>query len=29
MEGINCNGEGGWTRVGYVNMAQPGAVLMD
>ena len=29
MEGINCNGEGGWTRVGYVNMAQPGATCPD
>ena len=25
MEGINCNGEGGWTRVAFVNMSQPGA----
>ena len=25
MEGTNCGGEGGWTRVAYVNMSQPGA----
>ena len=25
MEGTNCGGEGGWTRVAYVNMAQSGA----
>ena len=25
MEGINCGGEGGWTRVAYVNMSQSGA----
>ena len=25
MEGTNCEGEGGWTRVAYVNMTQPGA----
>ena len=25
MEGTNCNGEGGWTRVAFVNMSQPGA----
>ena len=25
MEGINCDGEGGWTRVGYLNMSQSGA----
>ena len=24
MEGINCGGEGGWTRVAYVNMTQSG-----
>ena len=24
MEGTNCGGEGGWTRVTYVNMAQSG-----
>ena len=25
MEGTNCGGKGGWTRVGYVNMTQAGA----
>ena len=25
MEGTNCGREGGWTRVAYVNMTQPGA----
>ena len=25
MEGISCDGEGGWTRVGYLNMSQSGA----
>ena len=25
MEGTNCGGDGGWTRVAYVNMTQPGA----
>ena len=25
MERTNCGGEGGWTRVTYVNMSQPGA----
>ena len=25
MEGTNCGGDGGWTRVAYVNMKQPGA----
>ena len=25
MKGTNCGGEGGWTRVAYVNMTQPGA----
>ena len=25
MEGNNCGGEGGWMRVAYVNMTQPGA----
>ena len=24
MEGTNCGGEGGWMRVAYVNMSQPG-----
>ena len=26
MEGTNCGGEGGWMRVAYVNMTQPGAI---
>ena len=25
MEGTNCGGEGGWTRVAFVKMSQPGA----
>ena len=25
MEGTNCNGEGGWTRIAFVNMSQPNA----
>ena len=25
MEGSNCGGEGGWTRVAFVNMTDPGA----
>ena len=25
MEGIKCGGEGGWTRIAYVNMTQTGA----
>ena len=25
MEGTNCGGEGGWTRVTYINMTQAGA----
>ena len=25
MEGTNCGGEGGWTRLAYVNMSQSGA----
>ena len=25
MEGTNCGGEGGWTRVAYINMSQSGA----
>ena len=25
MEGSNCGGEGGWTRVAYFNMTEPGA----
>ena len=24
MEGTNCGGQGGWTRVAYVNMSQSG-----
>ena len=24
MEGMNCNEEGGWTRVAYLNMTEPG-----
>ena len=24
MEGINCDGEGGWTRVVYLDMTEPG-----
>ena len=26
VEGTNCGGEGGWMRVAYVNMSQPGAI---
>ena len=26
MVGTNCGGEGGWTRVAYVNMTEPGAI---
>ena len=25
MEGINCDDEGGWTRVAYINMTEPNA----
>ena len=25
MEGINCDGKGGWTRVAYINMTEPNA----
>ena len=25
MEGDKCDGEGGWTRIGYLNMTQPNA----
>ena len=25
MEGTNCNGQGGWTRIAFVNMSEPGA----
>ena len=24
MEGNNCGEEGGWTRIGFVNMSEPG-----
>ena len=23
MEGSNCDGKGGWMRVGYLNMSEP------
>ena len=26
MEGTNCGGDGGWTRVAFVNMTKPGAI---
>ena len=22
MKGVNCDGEGGWTRIGYLNMSE-------
>ena len=25
MEGVNCDDRGGWTRVAYLNMTEPGA----
>ena len=25
MEGCNCDGKGGWTRVGYLKMSEPAA----
>ena len=25
MEGSNCDGKGGWMRVGYLNMSESGA----
>ena len=25
MEGSNCDGNGGWMRIGYINMTEPGA----
>ena len=25
MEGLNCDQQGGWTRIAYLNMTQPGA----
>ena len=24
MEGSNCGGEGGWTKIGLINMSEPG-----
>ena len=29
MEGVNCDGEGGWTRIGYLNMTEPNATCPD
>ena len=29
MEGVNCDGEGGWTRIGYLNMTEPDATCPD
>ena len=29
MEGVNCDGEGGWTRIAHVNMSEPGASCPD
>uniref|UniRef100_A0A1X7VCN9 Uncharacterized protein n=1 Tax=Amphimedon queenslandica TaxID=400682 RepID=A0A1X7VCN9_AMPQE len=29
MNSINCDGEGGWTRVGYLNMTQSGATCLN
>ena len=26
MKGVNCDGEGGWTRIGYLNMTKPMAL---
>ena len=26
MEGSNCGGEGGWTRIAFINMTDPGAI---
>ena len=26
MEGLNCDQQGGWTRIAYLNMTQPGAI---
>ena len=26
MEGLNCDKQGGWTRIAYLNMIQPGAI---
>ena len=27
MKGSNCNGQGGWMRIGYLNMSEPCATL--
>ncbi len=29
MEGINCGGTGGWTRIALVNMSEPNAICPD
>ena len=29
MERVNCDGEGGWTRIGYLNMTEPNATCPD
>ena len=29
MEGVNCDREGGWTRIGYLNMTEPDATCPD
>ena len=29
MEGTNCGGEGGWTRVAYLNMTDPSSLCPD
>ena len=29
MKGVNCDGEGGWTRIAHVNMSEPGASCPD
>ena len=29
MEGVNCDGEGGWTRIGYLDMTKPDATCPD
>ena len=29
MEGVNCDGEGGWTRIVYLNMTEPDATCPD
>ena len=28
MEGSNCDGNGGWMRIGYINMTEPGAICL-